>query len=185
MPHSFRWPTRSMAVAATALFFTLGGTGYAVSTIHATAASNHGLRGPRGFAGPRGPRGPRGYVGPQGPIGLNGAAGALGPVGPAGAPGAAGATGATGPAGPSGPASVIVRSAHGTGTVQVGCNAGEVATGGSGLADDLTGHVVVTDAPTPLYDPTPTGWIAVFRAVNTGGLPTVDGTGTVFVICAK
>jgi hypothetical protein len=58
-PHTFGWPSRAMAVAATALFLTLGGSGYAASVIHSTSA-------PRGFAGPAGPRGPAGPAGPAG-----------------------------------------------------------------------------------------------------------------------
>ena len=59
-PHTFGWPSRAMAVAATALFLTLGGSGYAASVIHSTSAPHHRLRGPRG------PRGPRGFAGPRG-----------------------------------------------------------------------------------------------------------------------
>ena len=68
-PHTFGWPSRAMAVAATALFLTLGGSGYAASVIHSTSAPHHrlrGPRGPRGFAGPAGPRGPAGPAGPAG-----------------------------------------------------------------------------------------------------------------------
>ena len=53
-PHTFGWPSRAMAVAATALFLTLGGSGYAASVSHSTSAPHHRLR---GFAGPAGPAG--------------------------------------------------------------------------------------------------------------------------------
>jgi hypothetical protein len=79
----------SMAVACTALFVALGGTGYAASVAtpgHAAAAKPK----TKVLRGPRGPRGPAGAVGPAGN------AGPAGPAGPAGAPGAAGAAGATG-----------------------------------------------------------------------------------------
>ena len=74
-PHTFGWPSRAMAVAATALFLTLGGSGYAASVSHSTSAPHHRLRGPRG---PRGLRGLRGFAGPAGPRGP------AGPAGPAG-----------------------------------------------------------------------------------------------------
>ncbi|MGI8411582.1 MAG: hypothetical protein ACR2QA_03620 [Solirubrobacteraceae bacterium] len=67
-----------MGVAAIALFAALGGTGFAASTIQATSASHHLLRGPRGPRGFIGPRGPRGSVGPTGPAGPQGPAGADG-----------------------------------------------------------------------------------------------------------
>lgn len=74
MHNPFRRPSRSMAVAATALFLTLGGSGYAASMIPATSASHHGPRGPRGFRGRRGAAGVRGPAGPQGPRGVQGPA---------------------------------------------------------------------------------------------------------------
>lgn len=78
-----RRPSPSMAVALTALFVALGGTGYATTRSAGTAAtatvtkptSPHGRRGPRG---PRGARGAQGAQGPQGPRGLKGDTGPAG-----------------------------------------------------------------------------------------------------------
>lgn len=70
-----------MMVACTALFFSIGGTGFAAERYLITSVSQikpsvrTQLRGKRGLRGPAGPAGPRG---------LQGASGATGPTGPQG-----------------------------------------------------------------------------------------------------
>jgi Collagen triple helix repeat (20 copies) len=79
-----RLPSPALAIACLALFFALGGTGYAVThpplakSAKAPKAKKRGLRGrpgrpgPNGAEGPageRGPVGPQGEPGPQGPPG--------------------------------------------------------------------------------------------------------------------
>jgi Collagen triple helix repeat (20 copies) len=87
-----------MAVALTALFLALGGTGY--------ATTSHG--GPQGHVAKKKPKvklipGPRGPAGPAGSAGPAGATGAVGAVGSAGSPGATGLRGEPGERGETGP----------------------------------------------------------------------------------
>lgn len=103
-------------LASLALFFSLGGVGYAAN--HYLITSTHQIKPSvlKQLHGKRGPAGPQGVIGFVGANGSNGAQGLTGPVGPKGDTGAPGATGAmgasgtaaaqgaTGPAGNAGPA---------------------------------------------------------------------------------
>jgi len=71
-----------MAVALTALFVALGGTGYATTHFAATVVKGTVAK-PKSHRGPRGPRGPRGAQGAQGPQGPRGLKGDTGPAGAA------------------------------------------------------------------------------------------------------
>jgi hypothetical protein len=73
-----------MAVALTALFVALGGTGYATTHFAGTAAKGTKTK-PTSLRGPRGPRGAKGAQGAQGPQGPQGPRGLKGDPGPAGA----------------------------------------------------------------------------------------------------
>jgi hypothetical protein len=166
-----------MVVAATALFLTLGGTGYAASTINAksgskASASGQSLRNPRG---PRGPRGFRGFRGPAGP---------QGPQGPAGADGSQlkaaairtvyGAT-VTLPVAPAAGPAV----AH---DILVFCDAGERVIGGGFLEPnnvDQAAGVVLSNAPAP-SNPT-SGWF--LRIINFSPTRTLDVQAS--AVCVK
>jgi hypothetical protein len=71
-----------MAVALTALFVALGGTGYATTHTAGTAAKGTVTK-PKSHRGPRGPRGAQGAQGAQGPQGPRGLKGDPGPAGAA------------------------------------------------------------------------------------------------------
>jgi hypothetical protein len=113
-------------LAYTALFLSLGGTGYAAAKVTGkdvrdgslTAAEIRdgslrardfragdlpaGPQGPAGADGPKGDAGPAGPAGPVGPIGIAGPNGPKGDAGPPGPIGPAGPKGDTGPPGPPG-----------------------------------------------------------------------------------
>jgi hypothetical protein len=91
-------PSPALVIALIALFFALGGSGYAASRaiVSSSSAKTRGVRhrrhGPRGPKGPPGPMGATGAAGPRGAMGLKGLAGtrgATGPQGPQGVPGTA------------------------------------------------------------------------------------------------
>ena len=103
MKRMLHWPSPSMAVALTALFVALGGTGYAALTITGKNVRNSSLTGrdiknnsvrsadvagllARDFKAGQLPAGPRGPAGSQGPQGQKGE---KGDTGGAGAPGTA------------------------------------------------------------------------------------------------
>jgi hypothetical protein len=117
---------------------------------------------------------PSGAIGPQGPKGDAGAPGAQGEPGaqgPAGATGATGAAGAKGDQGDPGPAAgstaVIRRSAHwisaGTdGWWYVNCLAGERATGGGAMFNDvLPGDAIEMSRPIDKSSQTPDGGVPI------------------------
>ena len=109
MKRLLHWPSPSMAVALTALFVALGGTGYAALTITGKNVMNSSLTGrdiknnsvrSADVAGllagdfkagqlPAGPQGPAGPAGPQGQKGDKGDKGNTGNTGEAGAAGTA------------------------------------------------------------------------------------------------
>lgn len=112
-------PSPAMVVAGLALAISLGGTGYAMTSLPRNSVDTPQLKGnavvsakvkngslravdfaadqlPAGRAGPQGPAGP---AGPKGATGAQGAAGPAGPKGDTGAQGAAGPGGAQGPSG--------------------------------------------------------------------------------------
>ncbi len=165
-----RPPSAAMAVALTALFVALGGTGYAASHIAPSHTTAHPAA--------KGPRGPRGFQGPAGPKG------------------ATGPTGATGPAGANGATNVIMRqgaavvvSAGSFAKAEASCNAGERATGGGLYNEDQVFLPRITSSyPTPNpTSPPPTG----NGQVPTGWRVWVsnkDGTSNItvyaYVICA-
>lgn len=126
-------PSAATVMAATALFFSLAGTGIAASQYLITSTSQiapkvigqlRGDRGPQGKAGKAGAKGATGAAGSQGLTGAAGSPGATGNTGSGGATGTkgdagqtgavgntgpvgpTGATGATGPVGPTGPAGI-------------------------------------------------------------------------------
>jgi hypothetical protein len=74
-----RWPSPSMAIAITALFFSLAGTGYAVSKLPKNSVTSYQVK-DRSLLGrdfkqgqlPRGPRGERGLEGTPGVAGAKG-----------------------------------------------------------------------------------------------------------------
>jgi hypothetical protein len=79
-----RLPSPALAIACLALFFALGGTGYAVT--HPPSAKpaqtlKAKKRGPRGRPGRPGPNGPEGPAGERGPVGPPGERGLQGPPG--------------------------------------------------------------------------------------------------------
>ena len=142
MQTPFKAPSRSMIVAATALFLALGGSGYAASSIHVTSAARHSLRGPRGPRGPRGFPGPRGLTGP------------IGPQGPAGADGSMLQAGNIRTV--YGPISTLpIAPAAGGGSVKdvfAACDAGERVVGGGFLEPNNVSQgagVVLSNAPAP------------------------------------
>jgi hypothetical protein len=191
-------PTPAMVVACTALLVSLGGTGYAVTSLgpdtvgtvqlkaNAVVSSkvkNFSLRRTDFGRGqiPAGPRGPRGAVGPVGPVG---------PAGPAGP------QGATGPTGPAASASTItVRTTavtvpgntagngqYATRAGQVNCNADERAiAGGATFSNDTNDQELLTVYSQPVLTGTkPTGWKA-----RGGSDIAADTTFTVGVLCEK
>jgi hypothetical protein len=165
-----RPPSAAMAVALTALFVALGGTGYAASQIAPSDATAH--------AAAKGPRGPRGFQGPRG------------------FPGPAGAKGATGPAGANGATNVVMRqgaavvvSAGSFAKAEASCNAGERATGGGLYNEDQVFLPRITSSyptPNPASPPptgdgqVPTGWrVWVSNKDNASNI-----TVYAYVICA-
>jgi hypothetical protein len=140
--------------------------------------------------------GPQGLQGPQGPKGDTGATGATGPQGPVGPQGPKGDTGATGPQGPKGDTgatgapgglnAVVTRDALGTANgsnVDVFCNSGETAVGGSvNIIPDGTGTVITSRPVGDTFGDSPDngtpfiGW----RGVGSGG-----GLLVVHVFCAS
>lgn len=105
-----RRPSAATTLAGLALFFSLGGTGYAVSQLPRNSVGTDQVRDGsllrrdfRAGAIPRAlpsPAGAQGAAGPAGPKGDPGAAGPPGPQGPAGPRGETGTQGATGGYGP-------------------------------------------------------------------------------------
>ena len=113
-----------MAVAITALFFSLTGAGLAASKYLITStnqiapkvlSSLHGAKGATGATGAAGDTGATGVSGTPGPTGAQGPQGATGPTGLTGATGQTGSqgpkgdtgdTGPTGPQGTTGPAGI-------------------------------------------------------------------------------
>src|SRR5947209_18437665 len=99
-------PSPAMVVALLALFFAVGGVGYAKRVIKLIDGSqikkgSIGLAqlNPRAVARLKGRTGAHGAQGSQGPKGDPGTQGQVGPPGGKGAAGASGVTGATGPTG--------------------------------------------------------------------------------------
>ncbi|MFZ0089478.1 MAG: hypothetical protein WAL63_08230 [Solirubrobacteraceae bacterium] len=96
------------AIAAVALFFSLGGAGLAASRYVVTSTSQikpsvlDALRHSAASHRPSGPGAPSGPRGPQGPAGPPGTAGTTGRAGPPGSPGPSGETGSRGQIGPPG-----------------------------------------------------------------------------------
>lgn len=128
-----------------------------------------------------GPQGPQGVAGPQGP---KGDTGATGPQGIQGVAGPKGDTGATGPAG--GLNAVVTRDALGTAdgsNVDVFCNSGETAVGGSvNIIPDGTGTVVTSRPVGDSFGDSPDNGTAFigWRGNGTGG-----GLLVVHVFCAS
>lgn len=79
-----RLPSPALVIACLALFFALGGTGYAVThppSAKPAKAPKAKKRGPRGMPGRPGPNGPEGPAGERGPEGPQGEPGPQGPPG--------------------------------------------------------------------------------------------------------
>jgi hypothetical protein len=147
--------------------------------------------GPQGPAGPQGPKGDTGATGAQGPKGDTGATGAQGPKGDTGATGAQGpqgATGAAGATGPQGPAGTVgtlhtsretvTAGNNEATTLDVGCDAGTLISGGVSIAEPVINAFILDDKPVPDTG-TPLGWEGAIA--NTSG---IDLTLTVYVVCA-
>jgi hypothetical protein len=134
--------------------------------------------GPQGLQGPQGPKGDTGATGATGPQGPKGDTGATGPQGPKGDTGATGA--------PGGLNAVVTRDALGTANgsnVDVFCNSGETAVGGSvNIIPDGTGTVITSRPVGDTFGDSPDngtpfiGW----RGVGSGG-----GLLVVHVFCAS
>jgi hypothetical protein len=142
-----RRPSAATTLAGLALFFSLGGTGYAVTQLPRNSVGTDQvrdgslmrrdfrpgtvLRGPAGIAGAQGPAGPQGQkgeTGAQGGPGVQGSTGERGVQGPAGP---------QGPTGPSGTASIseaysehVTTPAGGFAFTQAVCPAGKRVVGG-------------------------------------------------------
>jgi hypothetical protein len=149
-----------------------------------------GPQGPKGDTGATGATGPQGPDGPQGPKGDTGTTGATGPQGPKGDTGATGTQGPKGDTGatgaPGGLNAVVTRDALGTANgsnVDVFCNSGETAVGGSvNIIPDGTGTVITSRPVGDTFGDSPDngtpfiGW----RGVGSGG-----GLLVVHVFCAS
>ena len=173
-PHAIaRRPSVAEALALLALFFSLGGTGYAVTQIPRDSVgtiqvrdgsllrrdlSNPALlRGPQGPVGVAGRIGPAGAAGPAGPAGPQGPKGEAGPQGPAGEKGATGAQGPAGPQGVAGSAGITeAYSAHVT--VPAGafrfteavCPAGKRVLGGGYTVENVGEAMLVPTSGYPI-----------------------------------
>jgi hypothetical protein len=166
-----------------------------------------GATGPTGPTGPTGAAGPTGATGATGPTGPTGPIGETGPTGPSGPSGPTGPTGPTGPiglSGPTGPAGVtgstglqgvpglseyevLTSTANvtwGPGNtaahdISLGCSAGKVALGG-GASHTGSSMVGISQS----YPITNTIWRV--RTKNFyDNTTTINGTVTIYVICAK
>jgi hypothetical protein len=162
-----RKPSPSTAIAATALFFALGGTAIAAHHYLITSADQikpsvlAKLEGAAGKPGATGPAGPQGNAGQSGSAGAPGSAGSPGGPGPTGAAGATGSTGptgagATGAAGKSGP------------TGATGAKGAPGTTGATGIG--AAGATGATGEPGPPGREGPTG------ATGEPGAPGNEGT---------
>jgi len=119
-----------------------------------------GVPGPAGTPGPVGEKGDTGDVGPAGVAGLPGPQGPAGPQGDPGPQGPQGLPGAAGAQGPAGPglvaADFYTRTGYTlNGPTTVYCDAGDVATGGSGFK----GGLIVWSQPVEVSG-VPVGWAA-------------------------
>ena len=199
-------PSPSMAVAMTALFVALGGTGYAATQLPGGPSDVHAAKKKKKkpaclasvtplcsslkasvdqeivtFAAAHQNQ----LRGPQGPAG---------PAGPAGTNGTNGTNGANGTNGTNGATNVVVRTISGPvsgggggGGVVVPCNAGERAVGG-GVANPssiTTTNVVNQSGPTTngafsVNGETPTGWSTSIENMS----PSTE-TITFYAICAS
>jgi hypothetical protein len=149
------FPSPAMVVACIALFAAMGGTGYAATNL---VTGQNQATASKAKKGPRGKRGPQGPAGPQGPQGLKG------DKGDKGEKGEKGTTGQTGPSGVPGLHKVqkdVPIAANTTGTVEVDCPAGELATGGGSFNGGVSTATIYQSAPT-LTSPA-TGWEVSYK----------------------
>jgi len=196
-----RLPSPAMVVAVIALLTALAGTGWAAQRLASNSVGSRQLKNnavtnlkikngainsdkvqagsllssdfqagqiPAGPLGPVGPAGSRGETGPRGLTGLTGLTGQTGQ------------TGQTGPRGPAGTTNLSQVSGADEINSTATCPAGQVATGGGGLADPgafiFGSYPVVEPAATA-----PTAWQVQARLVSN---PATDAPATAFVVCA-
>jgi len=145
-------------LALVALFIALGGTSYAALTLPKNSVGTRQIR-PRAVTLSKISTSARkSLTGQTGPAGRTGPMGQTGPAGPTGPKGETGMTGA------SGPVNVVMRigtatavASNASATASVGCNAGEMATGGGFFTQ--VGVQVTASRPTPLTaGAKATGW---------------------------
>ena len=162
-----RWPSAATVLATTALFFSLGGTGYAVTQLPRNSVGSdqvrdgslarrdfragvllRGAAGPAGVAGAEGPAGPQGQDGAQGGPGVQGATGERGPqgqAGPAGTQGLAGTAGIT-----EAYSEHVTVEADGFAFTEAVCPAGKRVIGGGYTVEDVAGAKLVPTSGYPI-----------------------------------
>jgi hypothetical protein len=196
---SLRRPSPSMAVALLALFCSLGGTGYAASSLVAPKAATEAahkaktakplsssqvnkliaayfsshqsqLQGRPGGAGPSGSSGSKGATGASGTNGETGSTGAKGEAGPTGATGMGGYQQVAGSYEPG------TGSGFNEASAEASCPAGKKATGGGfdTAGSDATLYVGLDEAVSE------TTWV-----VTTFSATTADYSIRAFVICVR
>jgi hypothetical protein len=165
-----RLPSVASVLATTALFFSLGGTGYAVTQLPRNSVGTdqvrdgslarrdfrtgvllRGAAGAPGVAGADGPAGPQGPQGAQGGPGLQGATGERGPQGPAGP------VGPSGSQGPAGTAAIteaysehVTVEADGFAFTQAMCPAGKRVIGGGYTVENVAAAKLVPTSGYPV-----------------------------------
>jgi hypothetical protein len=105
---TFRRPSPALVIAVIALFVSLGGTGYAASTIAGSQRQSAGGKAPKALTKRRVDALIAGYFNAHKDE-LVGPSGSRGPTGATGAAGTAGAAGTTGGQGPQGPGALPIR----------------------------------------------------------------------------
>jgi hypothetical protein len=152
-----RRPSAATVIAVIALFFALGGTGYAVTKLPRNSVGSDQVRDGslqrRDFRTNLLLRGAQGPAGQQGPKGDTGAAGPTGAPGPVGAKGDAGEQGSQGPAGAVAFSEaysehVVVRAGE-VRYAQAVCPAGRRVVGGGHAVEDVTNASLVPIAAYP------------------------------------
>jgi hypothetical protein len=162
-----RRPSAATVLAGLALFFALGGTGYAVTQLPRNSVGSDQVRdgsllrrdfkGGVLLRGAQGTPGSQGAMGPQGPKGDTGAQGGPGPQGSTGETGATGAKGDTGSQGPSGIAGYTsAYSAHtivpagGFRFAQAECPDGTRILAGGYTVEDVSNAILVPTSGYPI-----------------------------------
>lgn len=180
---SRRRPSAATVLAGLALFFSLGGTGYAVTQLPRNSVGTDQVRDGslmrrdfrlgtvlRGPQGPSGIAGAQGPSGPQGPKGETGAQGSPGVQGPTGDRGVQGPDGPQGPAGTAGITEAysehVTAPAGGFAFTQAVCPDGKRVVGGGYTVEDVDHAKLVPTSGYPVGMGGQSAWYVTMQNIG-------------------